>query len=96
MITDGKNGAYEFGGHELRFCPIFPGEPVEATGAGDSFATGYLGALMLKKPCAEGLRWGAVNSASVVQFVGPQKGLLSAKEIQKRLKKHPEFKVQNS
>ncbi|HLD20871.1 MAG TPA: PfkB family carbohydrate kinase [Patescibacteria group bacterium] len=93
IITDGKNGAYEFGGHDLRFCPIFPGKLVEATGAGDSFASGYLGALMHGLSCSEGLRWGAVNSSSVVGHVGPTKGLLSATEIRKRLKAKPSFKV---
>lgn len=95
VITDGKNGAYEFGGHNLRFCPIFPGKPLEATGAGDSFATGYLGALMHGEECSEGLRWGAVNAASVVAFVGPQKGLLTAEEIKKRLADHPEYTIEN-
>lgn len=93
IITDGKNGAYEYGGHELRFCPIFPGKLVEATGAGDSFASGYLGALMHGESCSEGLRWGAVNSSSVVGHVGPTRGLLSATEIRKRLKAKPGFKV---
>lgn len=93
IITDGKNGAYEYGGHELRYCPIFPGKLVEATGAGDSFASGYLGALMHGESCSEGLRWGAVNSASVVGHVGPTKGLLSATEIRRRLKAKPTFKV---
>jgi sugar/nucleoside kinase (ribokinase family) len=93
IITDGKNGAYEYGGHELRFCPIFPGKLVEATGAGDSFASGYLGAVMSGESCSEGLRWGAVNSSSVVGHVGPTKGLLSATEIRKRLKTKPSFKV---
>ena len=93
IITDGKNGAYEYGEHELRFCPIFPGKLVEATGAGDAFASGYLGALMHGESCSEGLRWGAVNSASVVGHVGPTKGLLSATEIRKRLKAKPSFEV---
>ncbi len=93
IITDGKNGAYEYGGHGLRFCPIFPGKLVEATGAGDSFASGYLGAVMSGESCSEGLRWGAVNASSVVEHVGPTKGLLSAIEIRKRLKAKPNFKV---
>lgn len=93
IITDGKNGAYEYGGRELRFCPIFPGKLVEATGAGDAFSSGYLGALMHGESCSEGLRWGAVNAASVVEHVGPTKGLLSATEIRKRLKAKPGFKV---
>lgn len=95
VITDGKNGAYEFGGHDLRFCPIFTGDAVEATGAGDAFGTGYLGALIHEKTCAEGLLWGSVNAASVVGHVGPQAGLLSAEEIQKRLASRPEHKIEN-
>lgn len=85
IITDGVNGSYEYGGHELRHCPIFPAKLVEATGAGDAFASGYLGAVMSGESCAEGLRWGAINAASVVGFVGPQQGLLSKIEIKRRL-----------
>ncbi len=93
IITDGPHGSYEYGGHELRFCPIFPGKLVEATGAGDAFASGYLGAVLHGESCSEGLRWGSVNSASVVGHVGPTKGLLSATEIRTRLKKKSGFRV---
>lgn len=91
VITDGKNGAYAFAGNDLSFCPIFPGRLVEATGAGDAFSTGYIGALMNGQLYDEALRWGAVNSASVVGHVGPTKGLLSTAQIRSRLKKHPSF-----
>ncbi len=93
VITDGKNGAYAFEGKRLHRVSIFPGRLVEATGAGDAFSTGYLGALMNGLSHDEALRWGAVNSASVVGFVGPTKGLLTDTEIKKRLKKHPGFKA---
>lgn len=93
VITDGKNGAYSFDGKELHFCPIFSGRLVETTGAGDAFSTGYLGALMNGQLHDEALRWGAVNSASVVGFVGPTKGLLSTATIRARLKKHPSFQT---
>lgn len=91
VITDGKNGAYCFDGSLLQFCPIFPGKRVEATGAGDAFATGFMGAILHKLPSHEAMRWGAVNSASVVGKVGPTAGLLSASEIRTRLKKHPKY-----
>ncbi len=93
VITDGPRGSYEYGGRDLRYCSVFPGKLVEATGAGDAFASGYLGAVMSGEPCSEGLRWGAVNAASVVGFVGPTKGLLVNKEIRSRLKAHPSFAV---
>lgn len=93
VVTDGKNGAYGFDGQELLFAPVFPGTRVEATGAGDSFATGVLGATMRDLPLTEALRWGAVNAASVVAHVGPQAGLLRDMEIKKRLHAHSSFKA---
>jgi sugar/nucleoside kinase (ribokinase family) len=93
VVTDGKNGSYAFDGKEVLHCPIFPGRLVEATGAGDAFATGFIGALMHGQLHDEALRWGSVNSASVVGKVGPQAGLLSVGQIRSRLKKNPSFRA---
>lgn len=93
VITDGKNGSHSFDGEELNFCPIFPGKLVESTGAGDSFATGFLGAIMNGLTHDEALRWGSVNAASVVGQVGPTPGLLTANQIKSRLRSRPSFKV---
>ncbi|MBI4281095.1 carbohydrate kinase family protein [Candidatus Uhrbacteria bacterium] len=93
VITDGRNGAYGFEGKQIFFVPTFPGKRVEATGAGDSFASGVLGAALHNLPLPEALKWGAVNAASVISQVGPQAGLLSAREIKRRLKTHPSFKT---
>ncbi len=93
VITDGKNGAYGFDGKNLYHSKIFPGKLVEATGAGDSFATGFIGAKMNNKTMQNALAWGCVNSSSVIGYVGPQKGLLSNKEIIRRLKNKTNFKV---
>lgn len=93
VITDGKNGSHSFDGQELNFCPIFPGKMVESTGAGDSFATGFLGAIMNGLTHDEALRWGSVNAASVVGQVGPTAGLLTANQIKSRLRARPSFKV---
>ncbi|MFH1767228.1 MAG: carbohydrate kinase family protein [Patescibacteria group bacterium] len=93
VITDGKNGAFAYDGVQLDYVPMFPGKRVEATGAGDAFATGFLGALLHGKKHGEALRWGSVNAASVVGKIGPTKGLLSHTEIQKRLKARPSYKT---
>lgn len=91
IVTDGRNGAYGFDGNHLYYCPIFPATTVEATGAGDSFAAGYMGARMDGRAMEEGLLWGAVNAAEVVQHIGPTKGLLRSSQIKSRLRKHPTF-----
>ena len=93
VVTDGKKGAYAFDGKRLVYVPMFPGPRVEATGAGDAFSIGFLGALLKGKSAGEGLRWGAVNSASVVGQIGPTAGLLSSVEIKSRLKARATYKV---
>lgn len=90
VITDGKNGSYDFDGKTLLFCSIFPGKVVGTIGAGDAFATGYLGSL-IKKAKQNPLVWGAINSASVVGHIGPEEGLLSDAKILAHLKKHKSF-----
>lgn len=93
VITDGKNGAYHFDGRAIRFCPLFPGEAIETTGAGDAFTTGFLGARMAGLDASEGMKWGSVNAASVVGAVGPTAGLLKASQIKARLRQHKGFGV---
>ncbi len=88
VITDGPNGAYAQGedGAVLR-VPMFPDRvpPVDRTGAGDATASTIVSALALGLPLAEALRWGPVNSASVVEKIGAQAGLLPRAELESRL-----------
>lgn len=92
VITDGPKGAYAFDGtnmwHQLPYPD--PKLPLERTGAGDAFASTTVSALALSKDLPTALSWGAINSMSVVQEVGAQKGLLSRKEIEEYLKNAPE------
>jgi sugar/nucleoside kinase (ribokinase family) len=53
-----------------------PAPPVDRTGAGDSFAST--------------LTWAPINSMSVVQYVGAQKGLLTREKLEKYLQDAPE------
>ncbi len=85
VITDSSNGAYGFDGHETYFAKPLPSKVLERTGAGDSFSTGLIAALHYGKPLKEALLWGAGNAASVIEYIGPQKGLLSKNKLLKRL-----------
>lgn len=86
VVTDGARGAYAFDGGNVLHCPPFPSRLVEMTGAGDSFAVGFLAAHMTGKPIADALRWGAANAASVVAHVGPQPGLLTKTAMARALR----------
>lgn len=86
VLTDGSRGSYAFDGGEVWRLGVFPAKPVEMTGAGDSFATGFIAARMHGKPLRECLRWGAANAASVIGVVGPQPGLLTSAKVARVLR----------
>ena len=82
FLTDGRQGAYASEIGDIFHLPILPGERVEATGAGDSFASGCLGAIMAGKSIPHAMVWGSINATSVIKYIGGQIGLLSRKEIE--------------
>lgn len=86
VITDGGEGSYGFDGENYFKLGCFPSKLVEMTGAGDSFATGTLAALINGENLHEAMRWGASNSASVVGQIGPQAGLLTLDQMRDSLK----------
>lgn len=91
VITDGTEGAYAYDGERMLFIPMYPDTrgPYERTGAGDAFASTVCAALALGKPLEEALLWGPINSMSVVQDVGAQKGLLSREALEQFLADAP-------
>ncbi len=93
VITDGIDGAYAYdtreNGGDMWFMPVYPHQPYERTGAGDSFASTMVSALALGKTLEEALMWGPINSMSVVQKVGAQKGLLSREKLEEFLANAP-------
>lgn len=89
VITDGINGAYASDGVESYFIPIYPHAPYERTGAGDAFASTVSVGLLMGKSLSEALLWGPINSMSVVQFVGAQKGLLTMTQLEHHLADAP-------
>ena len=92
VITDGPNGAYTYDVFEIWHMPMYPdiAPPVDRTGAGDAFASTFTSALALRKTIPEALAWGPINSMSVVQYVGAQKGLLTRKKLEEYLVNAPE------
>ncbi|MDO8429318.1 MAG: carbohydrate kinase family protein [Candidatus Daviesbacteria bacterium] len=88
VITDGGEGSYGFDGESYYKLGVFKAKLLEMTGAGDAFATGTVAGLFHGQILSEAMRWGAANSASVVEQVGPQAGLLTLEAIQSRLKEN--------
>lgn len=92
VITDGPNGAYVVDEEDQAWhMPMYPDPkaPVDRTGAGDSFSSTFVAALALGKTPSEALSWGPINSMSVVQHIGAQKGLLTLEELEGHLNNRP-------
>ena len=92
LITDGPVGAYAYDGNETWFMPPYPDPkpPYERTGAGDAFSSTFTAAFVLGKNLTEALLWGPVNSMSVVQDIGAQRGLLTREKLEEHLRNAPE------
>jgi sugar/nucleoside kinase (ribokinase family) len=83
VITDGAAGALAYDSINGKFMKVavLPVDAYERTGAGDAFGSGSLSAIIHGKTLEEALLWGTVNSASVIGYTGPQKGLLKIEEM---------------
>lgn len=92
VITDGPKGAYAYDGYEGFFMMPFPDEkpPYDRTGAGDAFSATFTSAIALGKSLFDAFLWAPVNSMSVVQYIGAQKGLLTQQDMLKFLANAPQ------
>lgn len=92
VITDGDRGSYAFDGKKFYQCSIYPAKRIEMTGAGDSYATAFVAALFYGKEIPEAMAWGAINAASVIEQIGPQRGLLRKEQIMTKIEQNPDFR----
>ncbi|MFA4818891.1 MAG: carbohydrate kinase family protein [Patescibacteria group bacterium] len=81
IITDGANGAYCFDGSHILYHAALKVKPVNTTGAGDAFGSGFLAGLIHTGEVKKALHWGMLNSSSVITLPGAQKGLLRLRAI---------------
>jgi ribokinase len=93
VITDGPNGSYASYDFKLITVPNYPdpAPPVDRTGAGDAFASTIVAALALGESMDTALTWAPINSASVVQKIGAQAGLLGREEVETFLQDAPDW-----
>lgn len=91
VVTDGPKGSYASDGTNRYKMPNYPdpAPPFERTGAGDSFSSTFVAALMKGADIQGALLWAPINAMNVVQKTGAQAGLLTAFEIDHLLRKAP-------
>ena len=99
VITDGPKGAHAYDSRsgDMFSVPMYPDPkaPVDRTGAGDACASTITAAFVLGLSLEQALAWGPINSMSVVQEIGAQKGLLSREKLEELLENAPaSYKVE--
>lgn len=99
VITDGPKGAHAYDSRsgDMFSVPMYPDPkaPVDRTGAGDACASTITAAFALGLSLEQALAWGPINSMSVVQEIGAQKGLLSREKLEELLENAPtSYKVE--
>lgn len=82
LITNGFEGAYSYDGKDMYFIKALSDNPVESTGAGDSFSGAFVSAIIYGKDINQALMWASANAKSVINEVGPHKGLLTKEQIE--------------
>jgi ribokinase len=83
VLTNGRAGSFvltESG--DFLEEGLFDGKIVERTGAGDAYASGFMGAIVHGRTDRDAMKWGSVNAASVVGQIGAEAGLLTSAEME--------------
>lgn len=73
VITDGRNGSYCYSTKEVIFQPIIEqNEPVDCTGAGDAYISGFLSSYITNPSVKEAMLSGSIYAAKIVSKIGAQ------------------------
>lgn len=75
IITDGIRGSFAFDGGKAYFEASSGEIPIEKTGAGDAYESGFLAQYLKTGDIQAAMRNGTENAASVIKFVGAVEGL---------------------
>lgn len=89
VITDGAKGAYAYDGKTKYTLHASKIKVAETTGAGDSFASGFLAGMILRNDVEYALQMGYAEASSVIQHIGAKEKLLTRKEAESLIKRKP-------
>lgn len=81
VVTNGAEGVYASDKKTIYFHPSVKIGIVSSIGAGDAFGSCFVAQLIHNTSIDDALRAGVINSASVIQHLGTQTGLLTADEL---------------
>ncbi len=82
VVTDGaRGGAMYRGERRVVFEAKKPKKLIDATGAGDAFASGMISGVLYGMEYERAIEWGLRNAVGVVEEIGAKGGLLTLPEV---------------
>lgn len=85
VVTNGAEGVYVSDGKTIYFQKSPSIKVISTVGAGDAFASCFIGNILQGATITESLKYATLNAVSVIQHLCAKKGLLSQKQLQKEL-----------
>lgn len=88
-ITMGKDGSMALDGDAILRCPAFKIDPVDTTGAGDVYHTGFCVRYLETRDLRECMRFGSAVSAIKCLQLGGRAGIPTRAQVDAFLRAHP-------
>jgi ribokinase len=94
VITEGGKGMHCYDGEKVYFAPPFPAKTVSTLGAGDAFASTFVGGLIRYNwDIEKAIRIASINASQVIQNFGAQSGLKNFLELEEILSQNADYKI---
>jgi len=77
VVTDGANPCYAFDGAKVHKKVVKKIKPIDMTGAGDAFASGFIYGIIKNRSIETCLDYGCLEASAVINKIGAKNGLLS-------------------
>jgi len=85
VMTDSEHGSYVSDGKKVLHEPAHSSHVLETTGAGDAFGSTFVSAIIKGYGLRHAMKLSAENAASVVSYLGAQKGLMTFAELSAKI-----------
>jgi len=87
VVKVGKDGSWVKSGDEVHFIPVWPADTIDATGAGDTYAAGFLYGHSLGLPLDVCGNIGSIIAAKVVEVIGTKIDIPRWKDAKAEIRK---------
>ncbi len=94
VVTNGEEGVYVAHKKSVYFYPSLPAKIVDTVGAGDAFGSCFAAYVFGGEKIPHSLMYGILNSQSVISYEDATTGLLTRKELEKRIARIDHRKIE--